>query len=443
MTGERFSYRTREEFFAAQERAGVSLPFSDDLSVLKRKTKIADSDVELKNALTVHPMEGFDGEADGSPGELTFRRVKRMAAGGAGLVWIEATSVVEEGRTSRSQLWITQKNLDSFKRLAEAAHEASGGAPVILQLTHSGRFSRPDDTPRPVIAQHNPVMNEKMRLDPSYPVVTDEYLDSLPEIFGRAAAMAKAAGFDGADVKCCHKYLFSELLSAHRREGRYGGSFENRTRLFLDAIRAAAVHRSRDFVIASRFGPCDMIPYPWGFGTDENGAIDWDEPDRLYRLMAENGVRLVDMTLGSPYYNPYINRPYDLGGEEPPEDRLVGVCRLIDAAAHMKRTVPEITLIGTGYTYPRVFAPQIAAGAVGAGTADAAGFGRMAFAYPDFARDILESGALDAKKVCLTCSKCTMMMRKIHATGCPVRDQAVYLPMYRELFPPKTVSDGA
>ncbi len=437
MTGERFSYKTREEFFGAEKRAGVSLPFSDDLSPLNKKIRIADSDTELQNALTVHPMEGFDGCPDGSPGELTLRRVKRMAAGGAGLIWIEATSVVEEGRTSRSQLWITEKNLDSFKRLAEIAHEASHGAPVILQLTHSGRFSRPDDTPRPVIAQHNPVMNEKMRLDPSLPVATDEYLDALPEKFGRAAAMAKAAGFDGADIKCCHKYLFSELLSAYGRAGRYGGSFENRTRLFLDSIRAAAVCRSRDFVIASRFGPCDMIPYPWGFGTDADGKENWEEPDRLYRLMADCGVRLVDMTLGSPYYNPWINRPYDLGGDEPPEERLAGVARLISAAARMKRTVPGVTLIGTGYTYPRVFAPQIAAGAVGSGMADAAGFGRMAFAYPDFARDILEKGALDPKKVCLTCSKCTMIMRRIHATGCPVRDREVYLPMYRELFPPK------
>ena len=255
MSGDRFHYRTREELFDAAAREGVALPCSSDLSVLRAPLRVGDSDVILKNRLTVHPMEGFDSEPDGAPGELTFRRIRRMASGGCGLLWIEATSVVEEGRTSRGQLWIHEKNLDSFKQLAEEAHRLSDGAPVILQLTHSGRFSRPDNTPRPVISYHNPVMNEKMAISPDWPVATDDYLDSLPEKFGAAARLAKAAGFDGADIKCCHKYLFSELLSAYNRPGRYGGSFENRTRLFLDSIRAAAVFADKRFVIASRFGP--------------------------------------------------------------------------------------------------------------------------------------------------------------------------------------------
>lgn len=436
---EKFTYRTKEALFDAASRAGVTLPFSDDVSVLRRTHKIEDSDIELKNSLTVHPMEGFDSETDGSPGELTFRRADRIASGGAGLIWVEATSVVEEGRTNRWQLWIHEKNLDSYKRLAERMHEKSGGAPVILQLTHSGRFSKPDNTPKPVIAVHNPVMNEKFMIDPDYPVVTDEYLDALPEKFGQAAKWAKEAGFDGADIKCCHKYLFSELLSAYNREGRYGGSFENRTRVFLDSIRAAAVYRSKDFILASRFGPYECIPYPWGFGADREDClkVDWDEPDRLYRAMYDEGIRLVDMTLGTPYYNPHINRPYDNGGYEPPEEKLTGVMRLIEASAHMKKSVPGITLIGTGYTYLRQFAPNVAAGALENGMIDAAGFGRMAFAYPDFARDILEKGELDTKKVCLTCSKCTAIMRQMHATGCPIRDRDPYLAFYQKLFSDK------
>ncbi len=381
-------------------------------------------------------MEGFDSLPDGGPGELTLRRIRRMASGGAGLVWAEATAVTEDGRTNRGQLWIRRETLDGFKRMAETAHEASGGAPIILQLTHSGRFSKPRNVPAPVIAMHNPVMDEKMPLDPSLPVVTDEYLDALPEKFGEAAALAKEAGFDGADVKCCHKYLFSELLSAYHRPGRYGGSFENRSRLFLDSIRAAAVHGDRNFVIASRFGAFDCIPYPWGFGMDRNDPAkpDWEEPDRLYRLMAECGVRLCDMTLGSPYYNPHVNRPYDNGGYDPPESRLAGVKRLLDAAAHMKKAVPQIALIGTGYSYLRQFAPFAAAAEIGSGHTDAAGFGRMAFAYPDFARDILKKGALDPSKVCVTCSMCTVIMRKMHATGCPIRDREVYLPMLKEVL---------
>ncbi len=433
---QKFNYKSKEELLTAAENCGVKLPWSDDTSNLKTEHRIGDSNVVIPNSLTVHPMEGFDSTPDGAPSEMTFRRGKRMASGGAGLVWLEATAVVKEGRTNEGQLWITRDNLDSFKRLAEEMHKANNGAPLILQLTHSGRFSRKDNKPAPVISYHNPVMNEKFMIDPDYPVATDEYLDSLPEKFGEAAKMAKEAGFDGADVKCCHKYLFSELLSAYTREGRYGGSFENRTRLFVNSIKAAAVHADKNFIIASRFGPYDCIPYPWGFAADHDDylKIDWEEPDKLYNIMYENGVRLVDMTLGSPYYNPHVNRPYDNGGYEPPEEKLVGVARLINASAHMKAAAPGITLIGTGYTYLRKFAPNVAAGALRDGMIDCAGFGRMAFAYPTFAEDILAGRGLDLHKVCLTCSKCTSLMRAMSCTGCPIRDTEMYLPIYQKVF---------
>jgi len=432
----RFNFKSCDELYAFAESCGVALPRNDDFACLAEPKTVEDSDVVLRNRLTVHPMEGFDGEENGAPGELTFRRCERFAESGAGLIWLEATSVVWEGRTCARQLWITKENLDSYKRLAEMMHEKSGGTPLILQLTHSGRFSKPENKPAPVISYHNPLMNEKMMIAPDYPVASDEYLDSLPEKFGEAARLAKEAGFDGADIKCCHKYLFSELLSAYGREGRYGGSFENRTRLFIDSVKAAGVYASKDFILASRFGPYDCLPYPWGFAADRDNYlnIDWDEPDRLYRMMYENGIRLVDMTLGSPYINPHVNRPYDNGGYEPPEERITGVARLIDAAAHLKKTVPEITLIGTGYSWLRQYAPYAAAGAVASGMADAAGFGRMTFAYPDFAKDILTKGALDPHKVCLTCSKCTALMRAMSVTGCPIRDKEQYLPIYQAVF---------
>jgi len=433
---EKFTYRTPEALLQAARSVDFDLPYSEDLSVLASPVTVADSHVTLKNRLTIHPMEGFDSTPDGAPGELTIRRCDRFSTGGAGLIWLEATTVVEEGRTSEGQLWIHENNADTFKALAERMHTLSDGTPLILQLTHSGRFSRPHNKPAPVISYHNPLMNEKMMVDPDWPVVTDEYLDSLPEIFGKAAKMAKDAGFDGVDIKCCHKYLFSELLSAYNREGRYGGSFENRARVFFDSIEAASVWADKDFILASRLGLYDCLPYPWGFGADRDDylKIDWEEPEMLLKGAYARGIRLVDMTLGSPYINPHVNRPYDNGGYEPPEERLIGVKRLLDAAAHMKEICPGITMIGTGYSYLRQFAPQVAAAAVQSGMTDAAGFGRMAFAYPDFARDVLENGALDTRKVCLTCSKCTAMMRKIHATGCPIRDREVYTPMYKELF---------
>ena len=108
-------------------------------------------------------------------------------------------------------------------------------------------------------------------------------------------------------------------------------------------------------------------PFEW---DADPAKPDWEEPDRLYRLMADCGVRLCDMTLGSPYINPHVNRPYDGGGYEPPEEQMTGVARLMNAAAHMKESVPGITMIGTGYSYLRQFAANAAAGAVSAGMTD-------------------------------------------------------------------------
>jgi 2,4-dienoyl-CoA reductase-like NADH-dependent reductase (Old Yellow Enzyme family) len=200
----KFTYKTKSDLLSAAESAGVTLPWSDDLDVLRQEKRIGESGIVMKNRLTVHPMEGFDSTPDGSPSELTLRRAGRFADGGAGLIWLEATSVTEDGRTNTGQLWINEDNADEFAKMAEMMHERSGGVPLILQLTHSGRFSKPDNTPHPVISYHNPLMNEKFMIDPDYPVVTDEYLDALPEKFGRAAELAKKAGFDGVQIHGAH-----------------------------------------------------------------------------------------------------------------------------------------------------------------------------------------------------------------------------------------------
>ncbi len=429
-----FEYKSLDEIIEKSRGLGYELPHSDDMSVLARRVKISEK-IILKNALVVHPMEGFDGEFSGEPSELTFRRYRRFAEGGAGLIWFEATSVTEDGRTCPRQLWINRENIDGFKRIAEEIHKISDGAAVIMQLTHSGRQSAPHGKPEPVIAYHNPVMNTKFNIDPSYPVVSDEYLDALREKFYEAAQLAYEAGFDGVDVKACHRYLMSELLSAYTREGKYGGSYENRTRLFKDVISdiKSGIADKTGFIIGSRFASYDGIDYPYGFGVNhEDYRIpDTTEPIQLLKEANQLGVSLVNITMGTPYYNPHVNRPYSDGGYVPPEEPIEGVIRLISGVEQLKKAVTEITFVGTGYTYLRGFAPNVAAGAVETGKTDIVGFGRMAFAYPDFARDIL-NGAFDAKKVCMTCGKCTEIMRAGKTTGCPVRDK-LYTEIYQSL----------
>ena len=425
----KFTCQTADALSEAAAGIGVKIPVSTDIGVLSRPVRI--KDVTAKNSLAVHPMEGFDGELDGAPGELTKRRYERFASGGAGLFWFEATAVCPEGRSSRRQLWIHDGNLDAYKRIVERIHELSDGAPVICQLTHSGRFSKPENTPAPIIAYHNPRLNEKMDIPADYPVATDDYLDGLHDKYMEAARLAKTAGFDGVDVKSCHRYLLSELLSAYLRPGKYGGSYENRTRILRCVVRdAASVYGSDDFLITTRMSVSDCIPYPYGFCTTEDGDVDLTEAKRLLAELHDSGLSLLNLSMGTPYYNPHVNRPYDSGGYEPPEHPLAGVERMINTAAEIKSAIPTLTVIGTGYSYLRGSAMYAASGVLASGGADMVGFGRMAFAYPGFASDMTR-GKFDTKQTCLACGKCVQLMRRCATTGCPVRDR-LYTPIYVE-----------
>lgn len=409
----------------------LQIPFTDKTDILAKPVYIKGDNITLKNAVTTHPMEGFDGELDGSPGELTYRRYKRFAESGVSLIWLEAVAVQEDARTCSRQLWLHDDNLDSYKRLVDTIKSISD-IPVIMQLTHSGRFSKPHDKPEPVITYHNPIMNRTFNISSEHPVVTDDYLDRLEEQFIYTAKLAKEVGFDGVDVKACHRYLLSELLSAHIREGKHGGSYENRTRLFKNIIKGIKDVNGSDYIVGSRFGIYDAIDYPYGFGVDKVDYTipDLSEPIQLLKEINELGVNLIDVTMGTPYFNPHVNRPFNKGTYLPPEDPLWGVERLIKYTGVVQQAIPDMTFIGTGYTYLNKYSPNIAAAAIDAGWIKCVGFGRMAFAYDTFATDIV-NGKFDTRKSCITCGKCTEIMRANGTTGCPIRD-SLYTPIYKK-----------
>lgn len=413
---------------------GLSIPMSDDLSVLSRPWTLAREGVTMKNSLTVHPIEVFRNGEDGSPNEHTYRQYERFALGGSSLIWFEAISVSEDGRSTPYQLWINEKNADSFARLVDMIHEKSGGVPVIAQLTHSGRFSKPHGKPEPVILYHNPVMNKSFDIPADYSVVTDDYIDRLEEKYYSAARLLVKAGFDGLDVKVCHRYFLSEMLSGYLREGKYGGSYENRTRFIRSVIRNIRAEFRSSKIVGSRLGLYDGFPYPYGYGVSPDDHIEPDmtEPLRFLGDIVSDGISVINFTMGTPYVNPHVNRPYRSGGYLPPEHPLAGVDRLIKYAGICKKAFPSLAVIGTGYSYLGEASQYAAAGAVEQGLATAVGFGRMAVAYPDFARDML-GGGLDARKVCLTCGKCVQIARAGGPTGCPIRDAEAFMPYYKKL----------
>ncbi len=429
-----FSFTSPDELRLYIERNGLNIPFSKDISALSAKPVIhtPHGDITLKNALATHPMEGCDAELDGSPSALTRRRYERFSSSGAALVWMEAISVVPEARTSDHQMMLDEHTADSFKSLV--ADIKKKDVFTVAQLTHSGRFAKNSMTPHALFATKSAPFEAVRPQDKDVPVVTDDYLDTLPEKYAKAAKLAEDAGFDAIDVKACHQYLLDELLSAHTREGKYGGSFENRIRLMIDCFDAVRAVLKPETVLASRLSLSDMIEAPYGFAVHEGKPVtpDLTETKKLLEILTAKGLSLVDMTMGSPYFNPHVNRPYNRGAYVPDEHPMVGLERLIMASKEIQTAFPKLTMIGTGYSYLREFAPYVAAGALQDGAAKMIGFGRMAFAYDNFANDMM-AGKVDPRKVCIACSKCAEIKKRSGHTGCPIRDQEIYLPVYREL----------
>ena len=434
---ERFNFETLADIKNKASELGLGIGFDENLEILGKPVTIGH--LSCANRFAVLPMEGCDSNTDGSPSPLVRERYLKYAEGGFGLIWFEANAIVPEGRANELQMMLTASNVSKFRDLVRDVDELSmkkhGFKPIkILQLTHSGRYCRPEGhLSRPLVPQHDPFLDKGNEV-----IVSDEYLDSLVERYVISAMLAREAGFDGVDIKACHRYLVSELLASHTREGRYGGSFENRSRLLLSAIRTVKKALEDDFIVASRFNVFDAHPYPYGFGCDKEDMWKFDpsEPDRLVREMVNAGVGLLSNSGGNPYYiYPQVTRPFDkssYGIPVPEEHPLESVDRLFHLTEVVQKAAGDVPVIGNGYSWLRNFLPNAAAANIRAGRCTLVGLGRESFAYPNAPTGVLEKGAMDPKKCCITCSLCTQIMRDHGTTGCVIRNSGVYMPLYKK-----------
>jgi 2,4-dienoyl-CoA reductase-like NADH-dependent reductase (Old Yellow Enzyme family) len=469
------SFKTAQAFRTHLESAGIALEF-DDVLVPPASSPLAQSmtvgDVSVGNRFCILPMEGWDGNSDGTPSDLTARRWTNFGRSGAKLIWGgEAVAVCPDGRANPNQLVINDSTMGALAALRLAlvrAHTERFGARadedlyVGLQLTHSGRFARPNGktTPEPLAAYAHPVLDR--RFPAGVRILTDRDLDHLVELFVAASKLAQSAGFRFVDIKHCHGYLLHELLSARTRSGPYGGSLDNRTRFLREVIDRIKAEIS-DLDVAVRLSVFDTVPYrkgPVGRGEPEvqSGAYEHafgllrdeqmgaalDESRAVLTMLQERGVKWICTTAGSPYYCPHVQRPAafpPIDGYEPPEDPLRGVARQIDATAVLKAEFPQLVFVGSAYSYLQEWLPNVAQYNVRTGLTDFIGLGRMVLSYPELPADVLGGVPLRRKAICRTFSDCTTGPRMGLVSGCypldpfyAAQDDAIRL---------KEIKDGA
>ncbi len=395
------------------------------------------------NRFAVLPMEGWDGTIDGRPTDLVRRRWGRFGASGAGLVWGgEAVAVTHVGRANPHQLAIgphSVEDLTALRSTLVGAHREAGAAagPVVgLQLTHSGRWSRPGGEPAPRVAYRHPVLDARVGVDDRH-VLTDTELDDLVGAFVAAAVVAREAGFDFVDVKHCHGYLLHELLSAVDRPGAYGGSFTGRT-TFLRRVVDGVNRDAPGLGIGVRLSVFDVVPhragadgvgvaevdgpYPHAFGGDGTGlGVDLAEPHRFCDLLVELGVSMLCVTAGSPYWCPHVQRPAYFppsDGYRPPRDPLVDVSRMQQVTRELTAAHPELLVVGSGLTYLQDYVAHVGQALVADGWMHVVGLGRMALSLPELPALVLAGRELDRHQVCRTFSDCTTAPRHGLVSGC-------------------------
>jgi 2,4-dienoyl-CoA reductase-like NADH-dependent reductase (Old Yellow Enzyme family) len=444
---------------------GIELPCDDaivtgsDSPLMQPVGQTIINGKRIGNRWTVQPMEGWDGTTTGGATDEVRRRWQRFGESGAKLIYGgEAMAVRPDGRANPNQLIIIEQNkkdLAEIREILVRAHKERYGSDEDLvigfQLTHSGRFCKPTDKKRmePRVAYRHPILDRKFNVTSDDQVFTDAEIEQLIECYVAAAKIAWDVGADFVDIKHCHGYLLHEFLGAFTRSGKYGGSFENRTRILRDIISGIRSSGNKielgvrlsafDFVpfkpdpalsqpgklgpgIPEEFSHC--LPYHYGFGVKADHPVEPDlsEAIQFVRLCAELGVKIVNLSAGSPYYNPHIQRPAiypPSDGYQPPEDPLVGVARQINAVRQIKAQAPaNLVLVGTAYSYLQEYLPHVAQHVVRNGWVDSIGLGRMVLAYPTILTDAVEKGTLTTKFICRTFSDCTTGPRNGLISGC-------------------------
>ncbi|MBI5799124.1 MAG: NADH:flavin oxidoreductase [Verrucomicrobia bacterium] len=467
------SLKTVADFRAHCAALGIELPCEDTIAaggspLAEPVPNLIVNGKRISNRIAIHPMEGWDGTTTGGLSEEMRRRWQRFGESGAKLICgAEAMAVQPDGRANPNQIIIIEENKAGLAELVgilKRAHTGRYGSTEDLvigfQLTHSGRFCRPHERMRyePRVAFRHPILDPKFKVTSDAQVFTDDEIERLIEDYVRAAKIAWDVGADFVDLKHCHGYLLHEFLGAHTRPGKFGGSFENRTRILRDIISGIRASGNKiefgvrlscfDMVphrpdpalsVPGKLGPgipeehAHCLPYRYGFGVSQSDPtqIDLTETFQFAELCARLGVKILNTTAGSPYYTPHLQRPAAYppsDGYQPAYDPLVDVARQVQVVRQLKAHLGEFgirnsefgipMLVASGLSYLQEYLPHVSQHLLRHGWADMVGIGRAVLSYPAMLADAAAKGEIEKRLICRTFSDCTTAPRNGLISGC-------------------------
>ncbi len=371
------------------------------------------------NRIVNQPMECNDGDPSGHPTDLTFKRYRALAEGGAGIIIVESLTLGYESRARKNQLKISEETARDLEKLVKEMKEINPKPLVFFQINHSGRHSG---------GAFSKVVSLTPTGDPSIHVLTTEEIEKISDQFVAASVIAEQAGADGIDFKHCHGYLCGEMLRpANTRGDRFGGSFENRTRFFTETIqKIKKAVRNDSFVIGLRYSVYEGIP--GGFGTPGPQEVmeDLSEPLAFAKRVEEMGMDFINASAGIPAITHEIVRPTKSFPE--------GVYRHFGWAKAVKQSV-KIPVIGSAYSYLREGKNDLkepdpskksfmywAEKNIKDRNVDMVGLGRQSLADPLFAKKIL-SGDVEKINFCTAGGGCAVLLRSQALVGCTVYDK--------------------
>jgi 2,4-dienoyl-CoA reductase-like NADH-dependent reductase (Old Yellow Enzyme family) len=266
-------------------------------------------DLTIPNRVWMPPMcqysAAMEGPGQGVPTDWHLAHLGSRAAGGAGLIIVEATAVSPEGRISPADLGLwNERQQEAFGRITRFVTEQ--GAVPGIQLAHAGRKAStglpwrgggpvgPDDH------GWRPVAPSPIPFDEGYPVpeeLSEAEIRRLVDAFAAAARRALAAGFTVVEIHGAHGYLIHEFLSpfSNRRTDAYGGTFENRARLALEVADAVRAVWPDELPVFFRISATD-----WLSENPEDPREGWTAGDtvRLAKELLAHGVDLLDVSTG-------------------------------------------------------------------------------------------------------------------------------------------------